>query len=367
MLAAVVMVSGSALAGTAVWTGLGSDDRWANPDNWQDGILPTLEDQVVFDGFPSEEWATRNLSVTIDTPAWADSITLWHYGQQDKPFQQIYITAGGDLVTNYEAIDQCSYSNVGSGRLEQTGGAHTVNGSSWYTTYGGDFVMTGGEWNVAGQITLNPEEGSVSITGGSITAATLHLGGSFWSDRYEIGGTASITVSEELRLPSFSQFLATWDFWMEEPIEMRSADFVISGEITYYNRGLETLDLLFDGGLDDVSLFEVAGLDYGAVPIGWDENFAIGDLWIGGSGTGYVQLVDNYGQQPSGPGADDAVYVDRLVISGGSVLDLNGYQLYCKQLVDEGGVFLNGEPVVVPEPGMILLLGLGAVMARRKG
>jgi hypothetical protein len=66
------------------------------------------------------------------------------------------------------------------------------------------------------------------------------------------------------------------------------------------------------------------------------------------------------------PGSD-AQYVDTLRISSGSILDLNGLNLYCRVLDNGGGTFLNGQPMIVPEPGGIaLLIAAAAATGRRR-
>ncbi|MBI5455132.1 MAG: PEP-CTERM sorting domain-containing protein [Deltaproteobacteria bacterium] len=65
-----------------------------------------------------------------------------------------------------------------------------------------------------------------------------------------------------------------------------------------------------------------------------------------------------------------SLYVDNLILSAGSSLDLNGFSLYYYSLTDFGGSYFNGQlislasnggPSEVPEPSTLLLLGSGIV------
>ncbi|MGB2820605.1 MAG: PEP-CTERM sorting domain-containing protein, partial [Phycisphaerae bacterium] len=78
-------------------------------------------------------------------------------------------------------------------------------------------------------------------------------------------------------------------------------------------------------------LLEVAGRDLGLDPAGWDRNFAVGSLVVDGGAI--LRLVDEFDNDPNGPGAE-ALYVDELRIEQGGGIDLNGLHLY----------YLNGGP-----------------------
>ncbi|MBI2411634.1 MAG: PEP-CTERM sorting domain-containing protein [Deltaproteobacteria bacterium] len=67
-------------------------------------------------------------------------------------------------------------------------------------------------------------------------------------------------------------------------------------------------------------------------------------------------------------GTGASLYVDNLILSAGSSLDLNGFSLYYYSLTDFGGSYFNGQLISlasnggsseVPEPSTLLLLGSG--------
>ena len=132
---------------------------------------------------------------------------------------------------------------------------------------------------------------------------------------------------------------------------------------------LARMAFVFEGGIDDIDPFEVAGQDMGAVLEGFDLNFALGVLVIGGEDIGQLQLVDSFDNQPDKE-ESEALYVGNLILGAGSMLDLNGLTLYYRNFTDLGGTInLNGGSMIqIPEPSLIGLLALGSLslLPRRK-
>lgn len=60
--AALLILLPSATSFGQVWIGAGSDNFWTNPDNWQNGVLPAPDSDVVFDFSPSN---TPDLDATL--------------------------------------------------------------------------------------------------------------------------------------------------------------------------------------------------------------------------------------------------------------------------------------------------------------
>ncbi len=112
--------------------------------------------------------------------------------------------------------------------------------------------------------------------------------------------------------------------------------------------GVSNLTLIVENDVADrACLVEVAGEDMGPVVEGFQDNFALDALQLGGqSGLGSVLLCDENDNRPGWEGAE-ALYVGNLILGEGSVLNLDGYNLYYKTLVDNGGeVLLNGGQMV---------------------
>jgi len=107
--------------------------------------------------------------------------------------------------------------------------------------------------------------------------------------------------------------------------------------------GLLNVNLVFGPTGPDFVTIEAAAEDTGPYVAGMDlaGRFAIGALTIGADPSANVRLVDESENQPSN--LTEAVYVDQLVLGGGSVLDLNGLNLYYRTMDDQGATIeLNG-------------------------
>ena len=89
----------------------------------------------------------------------------------------------------------------------------------------------------------------------------------------------------------------------------------------------------------------------------------------GANGVGHLNLVDNFANHPgSGP---DSLHVDQLILQPGSTLNLVNTTLYYGSETNLGGtITLEGNSqliqVVTPEPGSMMLLGVGAVGLLRR-
>jgi hypothetical protein len=142
---------------------------------------------------------------------------------------------------------------------------------------------------------------------------------------------------------------------------MSGASFVNLNDDESQHLGLSNLAMIFDGGSEILSTFEVAGSDIGAQLPGFVGNFDLRALRVGGTDAGRVQLVDQFENQPS---QVEALYVDHFAITAGSLIDLNGLNLYYRtaNIAPGAVILLNGgqlTQVVVPEPSQSLLLVVG--------
>ncbi len=114
------------------------------------------------------------------------------------------------------------------------------------------------------------------------------------------------------------------------------------------------------------STLEVAGKNIGEALKGFEDNFALDGLVVGGPGRpGNVKLVDVFRNQ--GP-EEEALYVHSIYVLPGSVLNLNNLRVYYdREFVNEGAVE-GGMPILIPEPTSLGLLALaaGALRGGRK-
>jgi len=151
-------------------------------------------------------------------------------------------------------------------------------------------------------------------------------------------------------------------------IHLNDAGFQIRDDDPLKVADLDKVRLIFEGDPAKARKLEVAGVDLGAVLAGFDNNFVIDTLQIGGdAGVGWVQLVDEI--MHARANYRETLYVEHLVLGAGSTLDLNGRNLYYQTFADLGGtVQLNGgQLVLVPEPAAIVgLIGLCLLRGRRR-
>jgi hypothetical protein len=137
------------------------------------------------------------------------------------------------------------------------------------------------------------------------------------------GAAADITVSNLLRFGPDSTFSAA----SGATIHMTGSAFENVSTNEAALAGLEGLTLVFEGGWADVNPFEVAGEDMGNTHEGFQNNFRLSRLVLGGADVGKVQLVDLFNNGNRG-GAAEALYVVTLEVDGISTLHLNGLNLY---------------------------------------
>lgn len=266
----------------------------------------------------------------------------------------------GGTVTIEEDLHIAYHDDYAYGRYTLAAGQLTADSETIGTRRSGSFVQTGGSNVVLSSLTVEAN-GEYAISGGSLIASELHTGSSSQAKFSILDAGAAITVLDALRIGHNNTFAAV----PGSEIHMQGASFFIINPNQNPDRlmGLRELNLIFEGGLV-LSTFEVAGLDVGADAAGFDEQFALGTLTLGGVDVGWVQLVDDVDNHTSTPGVE-ALYVSNLVVGPGSVLDLNGRNLYYHSaLIDPGAtIVLNGGQMFqTPEPAAVSLLTLGAVV-----
>ena len=246
---------------------------------------------------------------------------------------------------------------------EMGDGSSLESGDQCYgDTQRGAMKQMGGTNRARGTLTLGRgpgSQGSYSMSGGILVATDLFVGGEGEGSMDITGPGADITVERTLRFGPHSTFTAVHN----TAFHMTGSAFENESTDPAALAGLASLDLIFEGGTTDIDPFEVAGKDIGTAPEGWDLNFELGTLTLGGSaGVGQVVLVDTFDNQPGWDGAE-ALYVRNLVVGPGSTLDLNGLHLYyLTAQIDPDATIVGGGLIQIPEPATVLLLA-GATLA----
>ena len=299
-----------------------------------------------------------------------------------------YELSGGDLTV----AGTLQIGEHGTGAFQHTGGTVQADwlavGSRTQGTYemgpgtllvadrefiglhgGGTFTQTGGVNSVGIELYLSryaTAGGTYEIMGGTLAAPDVYVG-TEGVGRLNIGNhEASISVSNLLRFGPQGTLVVS----AGAAIHMTGAAFENHSNSEVSLEGLESLELIFEGGPTELDPFEVAGFDWGSVTEGFDLNFALGKLTLGGADVGKVLLADNSDNgNRGGPAGDaEALYVHDLVIGPASVLDLNGFHVYYDGAFINQGTILNGGPIFVPEPATLSLLaaGMAAVWMRKR-
>ena len=214
----------------------------------------------------------------------------------------------------------------------------------------GLFFHDGGE-HESGQIWIGALAAPAlyAIDAGLLKVADLHVGRSF-ADGNAPGvlritdPAANVTVSGLLAIHQ----LGSVDAVAGATIHMTGSAFENLSTDPSAVAGLANVELVFEGGPLPLDPFEVAGADRGAVPGGFDQNFALGALTLGnGTTIARVQLVDLANNHLLSRGAE-ALYVKELTVGADSTLDLQGLNLYCMTAaIDPTATVTGGELALV--------------------
>lgn len=205
----------------------------------------------------------------------------------------------------------CIVGESGSGELLQSGGTHIARSGLYLGRYGGG-------------------SGTYSMTGGSADISALYIGddpnGKSYGRLELLSPDAKLNVRGAFKLGRGASLAAVPGATLQ----------MTGGSCQWANvstspsslAGLGNLGVVFQAQGGTVAPFEVAGKDLGASAAGFDTNFALGSLTLGGpEGAGRLSLVDGNDNQPDWTGAE-ALYVDTLVLNPGAVLDYGGLNLY---------------------------------------
>jgi hypothetical protein len=270
-----------------------------------------------------------------------------------------YELHAGELSANCEYIGY-----GGTGTFIQNGGSNTISGefSVGRRTYShgtyelhagelsadeeyigyqgtGTFIQNGGNNTISGGLFVGIRSiyrGTYELHAGTLSAGVINIRRSGTLGIHN--AQAEITVHAKLYFSTDSTFTAV----PGSAIHMTGAAFENESTDADALAGLANLTLIFEGGLEDIDPFEVAGEDMGAVREGFDGNFVLDTLQLGGeAGVGQVQLIDLFDNQPEWEGSE-ALYVENLLLRDGSYLDLNGLNLYYRTFTNLGGTIELG-------------------------
>ncbi|MCC7146255.1 MAG: hypothetical protein IT443_07390 [Phycisphaeraceae bacterium] len=331
-----------------------------HPDAYLNGVIlrPTSEPSVMYggrmdhggiDSFTTLRTAGR--FVQYDGVIEHGFVRIMGYEGKET----VYEMHGGTLSTGIFWLGDGSPFGAGPARFEQTGGDVIHEGNTAYPIYirsatasaPSTYVMSGGTLHAMNGLAA----GTVSGNGREVLQIT--------------DPSVGITIGRYFALGKTAEFEAV----SGTSIHLDDAYFDVQGADPLKVAGLENLTLIFAGDPAEAKSLEVAGLDLGAVLAGYDANFALDTLQIGSDdGFGWAKLVDVYNNSLAN-GLPEALYVEHLVLGAGSILDLNGRNLYYQTFTDLGGtVNLNGgQLVLVPEPTAIVgLAWLCLLLGRRR-
>lgn len=215
------------------------------------------------------------------------------------------------------------------------------------------FLQSGGTHQTNGELRIEGEDSRYALTGGTLQIGSLSVGTNVFNE----GGTLELSAEGELIVESSLRFgeLARVEASVGSKIRVEGGEIEVWGDDPGRITDLDQLSLEIVGG-DETSLLEAASADLGDSAMGYADNFAWDDLLVGDAdSSGHLKLVDNF-ENLAGA---DAVYVDHLIVSAESTLDLNGINLYYRTAEIAGSVELAGgimAAVAVPEPAAIVLV-----------
>ncbi len=212
----------------------------------------------------------------------------------------------------------------------------------WFESYGEGTLRTevgvygtGGWRAIGGKIQVDSTgfvftEGPISLQGGELEINGGFMGGSDVTmstmTRLDMNANAVLVASSSFLYRQKDPALWSWD---------ASAELMLAG-------GWETTEVGWEGWVP----LEVGGADLGDVPAGHSNNFALPTLTL--DDDSHVVLSDLYTNRTGL--ALEALYVHRLVLGSGSVLNLNGLNLYYDILEGDGTILdeLVSYPPAIP-------------------
>jgi hypothetical protein len=261
---------------------------------------------------------------------------------------------------------------AGSGDVNVNGGLMNIDFDlvlGVQTGASGTLTLNDGTITVLGDVIVGDEgQGDLLQSGGSLTCQALRIQNQGAAvGTYRIGA-GSLQVADVFISRGAPRGTSTSRFAIDAPdatlcitnrlvfginsnytasagaeLRMKGSDFENECTNAAALTDLVNTTLVFEGGPDDISMFEAASSDSGTSPDGLSDNFAIGSIILGGDDVGHLKIVDVVDNQQDGPD-NEVLYVHAIELGDGSTLDLNGHTVYYESLTEAAGstIELNG-------------------------
>ncbi|MHC4229283.1 MAG: hypothetical protein ACYSW0_17790, partial [Planctomycetota bacterium] len=219
LLVSFVLVLGSVSNAEDIkWTDLGADHLWSNPDNWDLGRVPAVDDDVLID-VPA--------AAAPNGPVIEDGIAAECHG--------IWTEAPGEPT------------------LTITGGSLVVGDWIWWgdgTDSFGIWTMSGGTVDVADEFELGwgGGAGTLTMTGGTINAgkAVIPTGSGVFGELFLNGGTYNVTKADGLQVKANGLIdITEGALVLEGDDTAKLNDLIVAGQITAHG-GAGEFELDFD-------------------------------------------------------------------------------------------------------------------------
>ncbi|NOY29282.1 MAG: PEP-CTERM sorting domain-containing protein [Planctomycetes bacterium] len=354
-----------------------------SPGVWQEGGRVNVAGEVLIqDGtYTLEGGRFLTDRLVLGDPAMENTLSFWA-AQRSPSFIQSggssYIAGNLEMWMPAFNIPESPLLPFHSVSYQLEGGRLRVDGDVIVGSMGpapASFLQSGGRANFGGMLRIEGDASRYEISGGRLATDILEIG----IGTFNTGGTfafrepARVVVEDRISFGAESILEAV----PGSTLRVRGGTFENFSQSEENLAGLNDLRLIFDGpdgaGIFEGSLssyLEVGGQDLGDLDEGFEGNFALDTLRVGGRYNTTLQLVDLVDNQLDFVGVE-ALYVDRLVVAPGSTLDLGGISIYYRsaRILGEviNGEMLNGAIVslnaaAVPEPTTCSLFALGIAL-----
>jgi len=319
-----------------------SDGQFSDDANWLNGSHATSGQTAVFSRTGCDYTVTLDADTALKAASIRQGNVTWNLAGR-----QLALTEGAGTSLAVSQFQGSSELTISNGTLESSSATVATGAGS-----SAEVVLAGADWINAGIVTLGGVAGqlggngvlqlnagtmqtdtlqvglnsTVRLNGAALTAEDILIGA-------EAGGPATLDIADAASTVTVRNLLSFGTGGSAvavagSTIHMAGADLDNHSTNPTALAGLENVRFIFDDAEGASFLtIEVAGEDRGAAPAGWQENFAVAALTLGGAGPGRIHLVDTFDNLPESQ-ADEALYVGDLTLGAGAVVCLDGLNLY---------------------------------------